>query len=90
MPDQPEAARRFSSSFHFDWIAVVLAILIVFCASASIAMAEWVPNLDALSLTVVVSGSLGALIASSRWRPRTAHVIMLLYGMVVGHFVVHQ
>jgi transglutaminase-like putative cysteine protease len=81
MTDKPEIAQRFSSSFRFDWIAVVLAILIVFCASASVAMAEWVPSLDVLSLTVVVSGSVGALIATSRWRPRTAHVIMLLYGL---------
>ena len=82
MPDQSETARRVSSSFHLDWIAVVLAILIVFCASASIAMAEWTPNLNALSLTVVVSGSLGALIATSRWRSRTAQVMMLFYGIV--------
>lgn len=82
MPDKPELARRFSTTFRFDWIAVVLAILIVFCASASIAMAEWVPNLDVLRLTVVVSGSLGALISTCRWRPRTVHFIMLLYGIV--------
>jgi transglutaminase-like putative cysteine protease len=81
MPDKPELTARLSATFRFDWIAVVLAILIVFCASASIAMAEWVPSLDVLSLTVVVSGSLGALIATSRWRPRTAHVIMILYGI---------
>ena len=82
MSDQPESARRFSSSVRFDWIAVVLAILLVFCASASIAMAEWVPNLNVLSLTVMVSGSLGAAIATSRWRPRAAHVVMLLYGII--------
>ncbi len=82
MPDKPEFPQRFSAPFRFDWIAVVLAILIVFCASASIALAEWVPNLDVLSLTVVVSGSLGALIATCGWRPRTAHFLMLLYGIV--------
>jgi transglutaminase-like putative cysteine protease len=82
MSEQPESAQHLSPAFHFDWIAVVLAILIVFCASASVAMAEWVPNLDVVSLTVVVSGALGALIAASRWRPRTAHVVMLLYGII--------
>lgn len=82
MPEQSVLAQPPSApAIRFDRFAVLLAILIVSCASASIAIAEWAPHLDVLSLTVVVSGLVGLLISTRPWRPRTAHVIMLLYGI---------
>ena len=78
----PASKREEPLTYRFDWVVVILAGLVVFCAAASIGMAEWMPSLDLLSLTVVVSWALGCLIVTRSWRARTAHVIMLLYGII--------
>lgn len=78
----PQADSHSSSTHRFDRVAVVLAGLVVFCAAASIAMAEWMPNLDLLPVTVLISWGLGSLIATRAWRARTAHFMMLLYGII--------
>src|SRR5512143_919700 len=82
MVTPPQTDRHASISYRFDWIAVVLAGLVVFCAAASIAMAEWMPSLDLLALTVLTGWGLGSLIATRSWRARTAHFMMILYGIV--------
>jgi transglutaminase-like putative cysteine protease len=74
--------KRSVMTYRFEWVAVVLAGLVVFCAAASIAMAEWMPSLDLLVATVMVAWGLGSLIVSQAWRARTAHVVMILYGIV--------
>ena len=67
---------------RFDWVVVVLAGLIVFCAAASIAMAEWMPDLDSLIVTVLVGWGLGSLIVTRSWRARTVHILMMGYGVI--------
>jgi transglutaminase-like putative cysteine protease len=78
----PQADKHSSSTNRFDRVAVVLAGLVVFCAAASIAMAEWMPNLDLLPVTVLIGWGLGSLITTRAWRARTAHFMMLLYGII--------
>ena len=56
-----ESEKQSLTVSRFDWVVVVLAGLIVFCAAASIAMAEWMPDLDMLIMTVVVGWGLGSL-----------------------------
>jgi transglutaminase-like putative cysteine protease len=82
MAPSTQVETRTAPSYRFDWVAVVLAGLIVFCAAASIALAEWMPNLDWLWATVAVSWGLGSLLATRRWRGRTVHVMMTLYGVI--------
>jgi transglutaminase-like putative cysteine protease len=71
-----------SAAYRFDWIAVILAGLVVLCAASSVAMADWMPNLDRLALTVLVCWGLGSIIATRAWRAKTAHFFMLFYGII--------
>ncbi len=71
-----------TTAYRFDWVVAVLAGLVVFCAAASIAMAEWMPSLDLLMLTVLVGWGLSSLITTRVWRTRTAHFVMILYGII--------
>ena len=64
-----------------DRLALLLIIGVVSSAAWSIAAADWMPRLDLLGMTVVASILLGTLIATRPWRARTAHLIMLLYGV---------
>jgi transglutaminase-like putative cysteine protease len=81
MVPSSEINKHSSITYRFDWVAVVLAGLVVFCAASSLAMAEWLPSLDLLTLTVIVAWALSSLIATRRWRSRTAHFVMILYGV---------
>lgn len=82
MTSTPETDKPHSYQYRFDWVAVVLAGLIAFCAAASIAMAEWMPNLDWLIITVVASWGLGSLLVTRRWRGLITHGMMALYGII--------
>ncbi len=77
-----ESEKQSLTTARFDWVVVVLAGLIVFCPAASIAMAEWMPDLDLLVMTVLVGWGLGSLIVTRPWRARTAHLLMIGYGIV--------
>ncbi len=70
------------SSLPLDRVAFILIGLIVFTAAGSIAVADWMPRLDLLGLTVVVALFSGALISTRAWRPRYAHLIMVSYGVI--------
>ncbi|HTP07998.1 MAG TPA: transglutaminaseTgpA domain-containing protein, partial [Anaerolineae bacterium] len=71
-----------SSTYRFDSVAVVLAGLVVLCAAASIAAAEWMLSLDWLVMTVIVGWGLASLLATRTWRARTVHFLMVLYGVI--------
>jgi hypothetical protein len=60
-----ESEKQGLTAYRFDWVVVVLAGQVVFCAAASIAMAEWMPSLDLLAVTVLVSWGLSSLLATS-------------------------
>jgi transglutaminase-like putative cysteine protease len=77
-----ESEKQGLTAYRFDWVVVVLAGLVVFCAAASIAMAEWMPSLDLLAVTVLVSWGLSSLLATRPWRGRTAHFLMTAYGII--------
>ncbi len=48
MDTSTQIDKRSPAAYRFDWMAVILAGLVVFCAAASISMAEWMPSLDLL------------------------------------------
>jgi transglutaminase-like putative cysteine protease len=90
MDTSSQSGNHRSATYRFDWMAVILAGLVVFCAAASITMAEWMPQLDLLEATVLVCWGLGSLIATRTWRGRTAHFSMILYGVIWVTFIVMQ
>jgi transglutaminase-like putative cysteine protease len=65
-----------------DHLAFALISVIVFCAAWGIAVADWVPRLDLIGLTTVAALFAAGIIATRPWRPRFAHLIMLVYGVV--------
>jgi transglutaminase-like putative cysteine protease len=75
--DQPQPIER-----RFDWVVVVLAGLVVFCAAASIALADWMPSLNWLIVTVVVSWAVASVLVTRAWRGWIVHLMMTLYGVV--------
>jgi hypothetical protein len=76
-----------STHFQLDRIAFVLIGLIVFSAAWSVAVADWMPRLDLLGLTVLVALFSGALISTRSWRPRYAHFLSMAYGAVWITFI---
>jgi len=85
-----EIGQRSPAAYRFDRVAVILAGLVVFCAAASISMADWMPRLDLLEATVLVCWALSSLVAMRTWRGRTAHLCMILYGVIWVTFIVVQ
>jgi transglutaminase-like putative cysteine protease len=71
------------SPYPIDRLALILVGAAVFSAAWSVASAEWMPRLDLLGNVVVIGLLLNAVIATRRWRTRTAHIVMLLYGVAV-------
>ncbi len=65
-----------------DRLALLLITGVVFSAAWSIATADWMPHLDLLDTTVVVSILLSLVVVTRPWRPRTAHIVMILYGVI--------
>ena len=71
--------------FQLDRIAFTLTGLIVFSAAWSMAVAEWMPRLDLLGLTVLVALFSGALISDPLLAScAAAHFSMILYGSHLG------
>ncbi|CAG0934752.1 Protein-glutamine gamma-glutamyltransferase [Thermoflexales bacterium] len=82
MTSLPLSDKHGATTYRFDWVAGVLAGLVVFCAAASIATAEWMASLDLLALTTLAGWGLSSLIITRSWRARTVHCLMILYGIV--------
>ena len=82
MVTSAQTDKHTSAVYRFDWVAVVLAGLVVFCAAASIGMAEWMPSLDLLAVTVLIGWGFSSVIATRTWRARTSHLLMILYGII--------
>ena len=66
-----------------DRLALILIGVAVFSSAWSVASAEWMPRLDLLGNVALIGLLLGTVIATRRWRSRTAHGVMLLYGVAV-------
>ena len=76
-----------NSPYPLDRIAFVLIGVIVFSAASSIAVADWMPRLDLLSLTMVAALFIGAILATRPWRPRFSHLLTLAYGIAWVTFI---
>jgi transglutaminase-like putative cysteine protease len=76
-----------STHFPLDRTAFVLIGLIAFSAAWSVAVADWMPRLDLLGLTVIVALFSSALISTRHWRPRYAHLLSLTYGLIWVIFI---
>jgi hypothetical protein len=57
MGTSSEIGKHSPAAYRFDRVAVILAGLVVFCAAASISMADWMPRLDVLERPLAVGGS---------------------------------
>jgi transglutaminase-like putative cysteine protease len=65
-----------------DRLALLLLAGIILVPAWSIFKADWMPSLDVLTTTAIVSLLLGTLISTRAWRGRVAHVVMILYGII--------
>lgn len=81
-------SKLFTSAHPIDRLALALISAIVFISAWSVASAEWMPRLDLLGNVALIGVLLGALIATRAWRPRTAHIVMLLYGAAIVILIV--
>jgi len=63
-----------------DGITVLLLALMLTMPAWTIAQAEWAPGLELLQPTAIVALLIGVLVVHSRFRPLTAHILMIGYG----------
>ncbi len=65
-----------------DGLALLLLAGIILVPAWSIFKADWMPSLDVLTTTAIISLLLGTLISTRAWRGRVAYIVMILYGII--------
>ena len=70
------------------WSTLFLLLALIITATIAIVQAELTPGTEVLPLIGATAVILGTLLAKSRFSARTAHVLALLYGIIIVGYIV--